>query len=366
MPHTKFRHYTSLISIFILMSFLLSGYSSLALADDQLFIQSAGAGPMLLVTDIDTMSAVVDIPGTVAGLGYDDGKHMVIDPIGKRIFVADHDSDFAVYDFALNLLSPAWGGALLEPLGLVVLPTGSILVTDEEDGGGAGKEALFRLNPDLSLAASATGTSPGDFDGPEGIAYDAVNNRIYMANEEDNELVVFNGGTLAYIGFVNAGFRFDGPYWLAVDGSSNKLFVLGDSRTTVAMGENFGIHVWTISNGGDTLTFDQTLLGSLGGGASSSTNCVGSIAVSESKNRLFAVDNCANTVSVYDTTSLAKLADVPLARRGSRPVMLAVGHLGAAPLAAVPVPNLSLWNLLFLILVVLMLGGAYFRTNTRE
>jgi DNA-binding beta-propeller fold protein YncE len=318
--------------------------------DDQVFIQSLGGSPVVLVTDIDSMEAVANLPGRVDengasdGPAYDDGDHMVIDSIAQRIFVSDHDRDFAVYDFSLNLLSPTWPGFLSEPLGLAVLPSGSILITDEEDDGGSGDEALFRLNPDLSFSASATGTSDDDFDGPEGIAYDAVHNRVYMADEDDGDLVIFNATTLALIASFDTGTGGDGPYWLAVDGSSNRLFVLADSRIS----GDWGIHVYDISGGGDTLAYDQTLFGSLG----ANSDCIGSIAVSESRDRLFAADDCAGVVNVYDTATLTQLADVPAARRGSDPVMVAVGHF---PVRG-PIPTLSEWGLLLLALTMVLAG----------
>jgi len=318
--------------------------------DDQVFIQSLGGSPVLLVTDIDSMEGVANLLGrvdeNVAGDGpaYDDGDHMVIDSIAQRIFVSDHDYDFAVYDFSLNLLSPTWPGFLSEPLGLAVLPSGSILITDEEDDGGGGDEALFRLNPDLSFSASATGTSDDDFDGPEGIAYDAVHDRVYMSDEDDGDLVIFNGSTLALITSFDTGTGSDGPYWLAVDGSSNRLFVLSDSRIS----GDWGIHVYDISGGGDTLAYDQTLFGSLG----VNSDCIGSIAVSESRDRLFAADDCAGVVSVWDTATLTQLADVPAARRGTDPVMVAVGHF---PVRG-PIPTLSEWGLLLLAVTMVLAG----------
>ncbi|GMR03215.1 MAG: hypothetical protein BMS9Abin21_042 [Thermodesulfovibrionia bacterium] len=315
----------ALIALILLSLGMIVGYPEVAFADHQVFISDATT---LRVTDIATMGAVSDVAGVLSSsTGYDDGYHMVVDSIGRRIFVSDHDSDFMVFNFSLTQLFPTWGGSLSEPLGIAPLPDGRILITDEEDYGGLGQEGLFRLNSNLTLDASASGTSSGDFDGLEGVVYDSVNNRIFVADEDDGDIEIFNGTTLARIGNFDTGTGSDGPYWLGVDGSSNRLFMLSD----YSVSGNFGIHVYDIISGGNNLSFNQTLLGS--GGAS--TDCYGTLAVSESTDRLFAIDYCNDTVAIYDTTNLNFLGTVPVARAGTNPLMVSVGDF-AAPTPGAP------------------------------
>lgn len=289
-----------------------AAYANAIPMDDQLFIWD---GSKLHVSDIATWTALADISGSLGAWGgFDDGAHMVVDNAGRRIFVSDHDYAFDVYDFSLTSSSPAWGVFLLEPLGMASLPDGKLLVTDEEDYAG-----LFRLNSDLSLDAQ---TPDAVFvAGAEGVAYDSIHDRVFVADEDEEEIEIFNGATLGHIGTAGLNCSSDGPYWLGVDGSSNRLFALADSRCP-SPANNYGIHAFAIISDGDGLSFDQTLFGSEGG----STDCYGALAVSESADRLFAIDYCNYTVAIYDTTSLALLGTVPVGRSGTDPLMVAVGH----------------------------------------
>jgi len=200
--------------------------------------------------------------------------------------------DFSVFDFSLAQFFPTFGVSLSEPLGMAALPDGKLLITDEEDSKG-----LIRLNSDLSLDAQ---TPDSVFDGAEGVAYDAVHDRIFVADEDNDEIEIFNGSSLGHIATVDAGpFSYDGVFWLAVDGSSNHLFALADSKRAGVT----GIHVFDITSGGNGLSFNQSLPGSSG----PDTFCYTTLAVSEAANRLFAIDNCKNTVAIYDAARLAFL-----------------------------------------------------------
>ncbi len=267
--------------------------------------------------DIETLAFVSEImPPSGVNLptfgGFDDGRHMVVDPRGARMFVTRHDSDFDVYDTCLNPLTVNWGVNLSEPLGLAVMPNGKILVTDEESFG------VTRLTSALALDVDSTG---GGSDYPEGLAYDSVHDRIYIAAEDDSNIDIFDGTTLAYIDSVSMPTTSDAGYWVAVDGSSNRLFVLSDSPTGTFPNVEYGIFVYDISGGGDVLTFDQVLPGSSG----PATDCFGALAASEAHDRLFVIDYCNDTIAVFDTSTLTQTGTVPAACTGTdAPTMISV------------------------------------------
>ncbi|MFQ5429961.1 MAG: DVUA0089 family protein [Phycisphaerae bacterium] len=307
-------------------------------ADHFVFVADASR---VRVSDINTLAPITDLTGSLATCGgfsdncagFDDGLHMVVDSLGRRIFVSDHDSDFSVYDFSacLTEVFPTFGGSLSEPLGIATLPDGKLLITDEEDSGGPGSEGLFRLNSDLTLDLAASGKY--SLDGAEGVAYDAVHDRIYVADEDDYDIEIFDGSTLAHIASVPFCSFGDGAYWLGVDGSSNRLFVLSDSRcsqtgpASPTRGETsaYGIHVYQILSGGDDLEYNETLFGSGG----PLQDCFGTLAVSESTDRLFAIDYCNHTVAIFDTTTLEFLGTMPVDRAGEEPLMVSVGDIEA-------------------------------------
>ena len=269
--------------------------------------------------DIDTLAFVSEItPPSGVTLpsfgGFDDGRHMVADPRGGRLFITHHDSDFDVYDTCLNPLTVNWGVSLSEPLGLAVLPNGQILVSDEEDSSGP----VYRLSADLSsLIQSGSG---GSFDGAEGIAYNAANDRLYIADEDDGDIEIFSGSTLTSIATVSSITGYEGPYWLAVDPSESLLFELSDDCRGIFPNEECGIFVYDIVSD-DSLSYLQTLTGSSG----PTQDCFSAMAVSEQFHKLFAVDSCNDTIAVFDTTTLTQTGTVPAACTGpDAPTMVAV------------------------------------------
>ncbi|RMD82093.1 MAG: hypothetical protein D6815_10060 [Candidatus Dadabacteria bacterium] len=275
---------------------------------------TAGVRGCTLDDTYKLVSAVSPPPGVTLPSfgGFDDGRHMVVDPFGNRIFVSDHDTDFDVYDTCLNPLTVTWGYNASEPLGLAVMPNGKLLLTDEESCG------VTRLKKDLSLDKDSTG---GCSDYPEGVAYDSVHDRVYVAAEDDYSIDIFDGTTMTFVDSFGANTPSDGPYWLGVDGSSNHLFVLSDSGFQGVSGTEYGIGVFDISAGGDSLAFNQVLAGSNG----PTSDCFGALAVSESRDKLFAIDYCNDTVAVFDTNTLTQTGTVPASCLGSgTPTMISV------------------------------------------
>lgn len=209
--------------------------------DDHVFISDADG---LRVSDAASLAPITDVAGTLSTSGgFDDGFHMVVDTVGQRIFVTDHDLPLRVFDFALNPLAVSPGVILSEPLGIAALPDGTLFVTDENEFDG-----LFRVNPDLSLDAQVPTAGWDGFFGAEGIALAVDSGLVFVADEDDGEVEIFDAATLAWVGDVNVNFsatvpNADGPYWLGVDEGANRLFLLADSLVGVAPGD-FGVHVY--------------------------------------------------------------------------------------------------------------------------
>jgi len=284
-------------------------------------------GSLLIMTanelrtcDIDTLELVASFTPPAGTLlsgfgGFDDGRHMVAEGSGnRRIFLTDHSGNPDVLDFCsapLTRMSPSWGVNLSEGLGLAIMPNGKIIATDEED-------ELYRLTNALALDRDRTG---GSFDGSEGVAYDPVRDRVYVADEDDGDIEIFNGSTLDHIDYVSSITGWEGPYWLGVDASAARLFELSEDCAGAFPNQRCGIQVYNIIAGGDDLAFDQTLVGSSG----PTTDCYGTLAVSDAHDRMFAIDYCNDTVVVFDTTTLAQIGTVPSACVGAdAPTMVAV------------------------------------------
>ena len=169
------------------------------------------------------------------------------------------------------------------------------------------------------------------FDGCEGVVYDSVHRRIFVADEDDGDIEIFDGASLEHLGGVRSSCGSEGPYWIAVDGSSNHVFMLAEGSCLDDFGTAsvYGIHVFDIGNCPDELTFTNTILGSAG----AASDCYGTLTVSESTDRLFAIDYCTSeahplaTVDIFDTGTLEFLGSVPVERAGEAPLMITVGHL---------------------------------------
>jgi len=285
----------------------------------------------LRVSNIADLTLVRDVAGSMSTTGgFDDGHHMVFDTAGQRIFVTEHDDPFHVFDTALTELFPdtdVWVDNLIldEPLGIAPLPNGQLLITDEDADDG-----LFRINADLTLDAQITVSV---FDGCEGVVYDSIHDRIFVADEDDGDIEIFDGPSLEYLGGTRVSCGSEGPYWIGVDGSTSRVFMLAEGRCFNSALETsvYGIHVFDFRVDCDVneLTFNRTLFGSRGQGS----DCYGTLAVSESTDRLFAIDYCTDeghplpTVDIYDTGTLEFLGSVPLERAGENPLMITVGHL---------------------------------------
>lgn len=299
--------------------------------DDHLFVWDTDTLHVFEIDSAMTYPVVANIPGGAPvgfeDFGFDDGRHMVFDSFSQRIFVSDHDNNFDVYDTALNELSIDWFSldkfSLDEPLGIAPLPNGQILISDEESSIG-----LFRINADL-MTVDAQASGSYSLDGAEGIAFDAVNNLVFLADEDDGDIEIFDGTTLEYIdGLTVCGS--DGPYWIAVDGSSSRVFFIADYPCPTFFEGSYGIHVLDIGCVPGDLSFNRTILGSGGG----EVDCYGTLAVSESTNRLFAIDYCTDTLNVFDTETLEQLISVPIDSDGGKtPLqMISVGHLNTSGL----------------------------------
>ncbi|RMF94475.1 MAG: hypothetical protein D6734_07645 [Candidatus Schekmanbacteria bacterium] len=264
----------------------------------QLFVSDANT---LRICSINNFSKNKEIKISLSTEGgYEYGYHMTMDNINKRLFVINGGNGIEIFDFASGEIIN-WSATGGSPLGVTVQNDGKIIVVDELT------EDMNRYNPDLSFLDD---NDYYKFDDPEGVAYDSYHNRIYVAEQNDDKIFIFNGTTLAHINTVNVDpDNADAPYWLVVDGAVNRLFVLSDDYS--------GIFVYDIISNGNDLKFNKKI--------PSSGDCYGTLALSKTDHKLFAVNYCNDTVEVFSTESLNFLGTVPVSCTGTDPLMIAAG-----------------------------------------
>ena len=144
------------------------------------------------------------------------------------------------------------------------------------------------------------GASNTQFNGPTSVAVSAADNRIYVADSGNHRVQVFDSTTRNYIATLgttgSAGVsdtQFNGPSGVAVSAADNRIYVVdqGNHRVQVFDGP--------ISNYGLIAT-----LGTTGSPGASNTqfNSPWGVAVSAADNRIYVVDTGNHRVQVFDGT----------------------------------------------------------------
>ncbi|MDX9799925.1 MAG: 6-bladed beta-propeller [Spirochaetia bacterium] len=137
-----------------------------------------------------------DVPGTKA-LAYS----AIDDKLGRLYAGDDGDGDIDVYDLATGKLLMSIGkhgtgpGEFTEDIdGICVGPWNTIFAMNTEEG----RIQAYTPEGKFITAFGKAGIYEGEMAGPEGIAYDAANNRIVVADEKNFRVQSFN---LKDIGF---------------------------------------------------------------------------------------------------------------------------------------------------------------------
>lgn len=151
---------------------------------------------------------------------------------------------------------------------------------------------------------------------PESVAYDEVNNRLWVSESDNNRVVGFNlaslsnGMTASWVlgqsGFTTGGYALsqsslDGPRQIAIDSQNQRLYVAeaGNRRVSV-------FNVASPSNGMNAASVIGQSSFTTNGGSTSQSGLVDpyGVAFEKSSSRLYVSDRNNNRVLVYDTTNL--------------------------------------------------------------
>src|SRR3989344_5694997 len=168
--------------------------------------------------------------------------------------------------------------------------------------------------PDFYTVASAS-TQPG-LNKPQGIAYDSINNRLYVAENSNQRVTVFNTSsitngmnavnvlgqtTFSGSGAVTDQVGFWTPTGVVIDTTNNRLYVGDSSNNRVKIYDTS-----SITNGMNAVN----VLGQTGFGTGTSANSQPglqlpfAVALDSANNRLYVSAATNNRVTVYDTSSI--------------------------------------------------------------
>ena len=91
----------------------------------------------------------------------------------------------------------------------------------------------FYAAPTLDGANLTTdGNPPGGgtpFNKPQGVAYSSITGYIYIADTNNNRIVIMNASTSAYVNSLGPGFGLNGPTGLKVDNATPPNIYVADS-----------------------------------------------------------------------------------------------------------------------------------------
>ena len=168
--------------------------------------------------------------------------------------------------------------------------------------------------PDFYTVASAS-TQPG-LNKPQGIAYDSINNRLYVAENSNQRVTVFNTSsitngmnavnvlgqtTFSGSGAVTDQVGFWTPTGVVIDTTNNRLYVGDSSNNRVKIYDTS-----SITNGMNAVNvLGQTTFS----GGTATTTQLGlsgprNLAFDSANNRLYVAEQNNNRVTVYDTSSI--------------------------------------------------------------
>ncbi len=144
------------------------------------------------------------------------------------------------------------------------------------------------------------GTSTGQFNAPYGVAFDAVNNKLYAVDNGNNRIVKMDsgsGGTTFGANFQSFGTlglgigQFNSPFEAAIDAAANKLYITDNANSHVVKMDS--------GSGGTTFGANFQTFGVFGAG-SGQFNGISMTALDLANNKLYVVDNGNNRIVKMD------------------------------------------------------------------
>jgi YVTN family beta-propeller protein len=272
----------------------------------------------------NTVSAIDIATGNVStvGTGFNNPRHMAVDPTGNRVFVTNYYNKLSVINGATNGVSHISYAQYLDRITFNAA-SGKLYIT--EYGGysdneiliangttGAlqstiprGRITLLEANPttnriyaadwqrlSMLVLDGATGAFTGGtwgFDYPCGVAVNPATNRVYITNRYDNNYVTLDGNSHTFIGTPqNPGVGED-TCIVATDTAKNRILMAVDNNKFKIINGATGV----VSS---TVTLDQYGLAA--------------IEVNPVTNTIYTLNNSSYTVSAIEGTDLFVLNNI--------------------------------------------------------
>ncbi|MBP6866390.1 MAG: peptidoglycan-binding protein [Candidatus Pacebacteria bacterium] len=335
--------------------YLSNGYSVIDSVNHRLFITDSGHNRVLVYNLNSSNQLVERIPDNVLGqsdfygstgvsntsTGLSDPKGLAFDSVNNRLFVSGVNR-ILIYDTttitngeaAVNVLGQAdftssvystTSSTLITPDGISydsansrlfvadeanrrVLVYDVTIITDGEAAVNVLGQTLFTTSTN---ATTATGMS-----GPKGVSYDSVNNRLFVVDEDNSRVLVYDTTSItngeaavnvlgqALFTTNNGGTTSTSMYYpraVTVDTTNNRLFVSDYNNSRVMVYD-----ITSITDGEAAVNVLGQANFTSGTGSTSSIRLDGPYGIyyDNSNNLVFVGDYSNNRIIIYDTTSI--------------------------------------------------------------
>ena len=282
---------------------------------------------------------------TPSGIALDSTRHrlFVVDGFNHRVLVYNLDSNNELIDYVADFVlgqtdftgrstgssaanfSSVSGASLLydsahDRLFLSINTQNRVLVFDTSTIDN-GEDAIHVLGQ-TNFVSNGSGTTASSLGGPQGMAYDSENDRLFVSDSFNNRVLVFtnmgpsgisNGKAATYVlgqpdfATVSTGTsaaKANRPRDVAYDSARKRLYVADYSNRRVLV---FDVDPATLASGQDAthVIGQSSFTASINSTSQDTLNSALSVAIDTDGDQLFVVNDVANRVMVFNTASLA-------------------------------------------------------------
>lgn len=329
-----------------------------------IFVADTGQNTILMISPSGTVSTIAGTPGTAGsanGVGNDSSgtgnaatfnapSAVAFDPANGDLFVADtgnnairmltpNNSGSGAMPYTVSTLagagaSGAGGSATFSgPMGIAVNPgqgsAGTVYVAD------TGHNVIDAIDlssgavtPLAGTGASGSGAS-ASFSGPEGIAVDPSTNNIYVADTGNNvidmitpsgttSLVAGTSGTSGSTDGTGSSAMFNAPKGVAVDPNSGLVYVADSGNNSIRL-------IASAASGASGSTV-STLAGTSASGSSGAFTGPVGLAVNPTMNSVYVANAGGNTIEQLSAMT-ATASPMPTATGGTQSISASVSNL---------------------------------------